>query len=221
MSSTSSETPRALTSRAHALVLGVTGTGERWGGKSVLCNWWLTQAVERGWYDVGIYFNPKGDNLRGATVSTMQGLAQSYRSGKRLFDFRPRSLTGEREHAELMEFCRSLPGSKMVVHDEASDYAEDGGSLHWAVKRGGNEANLKSVVVSQSPTDLPTGVRKQTTTTVWVGPITADYKHYFSQLGQSEAYEYVREHVGPHEWVVIDAGGSELTHMAPVPAEYA
>jgi len=85
-----------LTDGAHCLISGATGAGDDYGGKSVLANWWFQQSVERGWHDVGVFFDPKGlgyvsrsDDVR--RVRTLKGLAQSYRAGYRLFDYYARA----------------------------------------------------------------------------------------------------------------------------------
>jgi hypothetical protein len=49
-----------LTDGGHVLISGATGAKEGYGGKTVTANWWFSEAVRKGWHDMGIFINPKG-----------------------------------------------------------------------------------------------------------------------------------------------------------------
>ena len=207
-----------LTDKAHVCIWGITGYSGDYGGKSVLANWWMTNLVNKGVCDLGIFFNPKADSfVNGDTVNDVYELADRIRMGSNMFDFRPASTTGEDEHAELMDFLNHYPGSKIVVHDEASDYDDQGGSLHWAVKRGGNEAEMKSIVLSQSPVDLETAIRKQCVYRIWIGPVGNDEIHYFRQMDAEDVFHQIEGQEAYH-WTVFDIGGELVAKNQPVDA---
>lgn len=209
-----------LTDGSHVAISGVTGVGRKFGGKSVTANWWQYNAVEKGWYDLSVYFNPKHDDfVKGEAVHSLKGFAESYQAGTRRFDFRPASTSGADEHGRVMEFLNELPDSVLVVHDEAASYA-DADSLHWATARAGNEADMRSLVIAQRPWDLGESVLANCPLKVWVGPTTPEARRYFQSLQIESAFDLVEQNTGPHMWSVID-GGSYVETNPPVPADFA
>lgn len=217
-----------LTDGAHALIAGATGAGDQYGGKSVLGNWWFHQSVQRGWHDVGLFYNPKGLGYvsdAGATrVRTLEGLATAYRDGTRLFDFYPRNVV--EDHGRVMETLRHLSGSKIVVHDEAQQY-RDSAMLNWCLSQGGNmeqsaesTGDIRSLVVTQRPWNLGEELRANLPLKVWVGPFGNEAEHFFDAEKMKGAKQQVRENTGAYRWSVTDAGEYVETNP-PVPEEFA
>lgn len=217
--------PYYLTDGAHVLIAGATGSGEKYGGKSVLANWWYANAVKTGNRDIGVFFNPKRLSfVRGTEVSTRKGLAEAYRAGKRLFDYRPGD--AEDSHRGLVATLRNLPGAKIVVSDEAQSY-RDSDSLNWLLSQGGNMANsaeptgdIRSLVVTQRPWNLPEELRANMPLKIWVGPYGNEASHFFQAEQMGAAGAMVEAATGPFRWSVTDGGDYVRTHK-PVPEEYA
>lgn len=215
-----------LTDGSHVLISGATGAGEQYGGKSVLANWWYEQSVAKGWHHLGVYVNPKGlGYVRGTTVRSLQGLAQSYQAGKRLFDYRP---DGDLEaaHDRVTRMLRNLPGEKIVVHDEAQEYRGTD-SLNWLLAQGGNMRNsaeetddIRSLVVTQRPWNLSEELRANMPLKVWVGPFGNEATHFFEAERMGAAADKVEANTGPYHWSVTD-GGDYVETLPPVPEEYA
>jgi hypothetical protein len=180
-----------------------------------------------------LYFDPKGlafverhDRVR--RVRSLKGLAESYRSGYRLFAYHPRGADDlEDEHARVIATLRQLPGQKIVAHDEAQSYADEDGSLEWCLSQGGNMSNsaektndIRSLVVTQRPWNLPEILRANMPLKVWVGPFGNEARRFFQGEQMERAGEKVAEKTGPYRWSVTDGGDYVTTHE-PVPEEYA
>lgn len=216
-----------LTDGSHVLISGATGAGDTYGGKSVLANWWYDNSVRQGWHSLGVFYNPKGlSYVRGVTVRGLDDLARHYREGARLFDFRPDSNYGADEHKPLIDMLRELPGSKIVVHDEAQGYSDSDG-LAWCLSQGGNlgssEAtsdSIRSMLVTQRPWNLPERMRAEAPLKIWVGPATSEGERFFSVENMKPAYERVKDNSGKYRWSVTNAGEFVETNQ-PVPEEYA
>jgi len=219
-----------ITDGAHVLIAGATGSGDAYGGKSVLANWWYERLTAQGWYSVGVYFDPKGlqfvSRQADSTVSTLQGFASAYRSGARIIQYRPTHGDEAAEHADLVELLRQLPGKKIVVHDEAQDY-KTADSLAWCLSRAGNLDNadtptdsIRSLVVTQRPWNLSEELRANMPLKVWVGPFGQEARNYFQSENMRDAADAVRDATAPYRWSVTDAGDYVETN-APVPEEYA
>lgn len=214
-----------LTDGSHVLISGATGAGEEFGGKSVLANWWFSQSVRQGWHDLGLFYNPKGLNyVRGRTVSSLQGLAQSYRAGYRLFDYRPRDVV--EEHEAVIDTLEQLPGSKIVGHDEAQSY-QGSPKLSRSLAQLGNMGSasmptddIRSLVITQRPWNLTEELRANMPLKVWVGPFGNEAEHFFNAERMTAAGEKVRENTGAYRWSVTDAGEYVETNP-PVPEEFA
>ena len=215
-----------LTDGSHVLISGATGAGSEFGGKSVLANWWFSQSVEQRWHDLGLFYNPKGlSYVRGQTVTSLSGLAQSYRAGYRLFDYRP-SNDVEAEHEAVIETLEQLPGSKIVAHDEAQSY-QGSEKLNRALAQLGNMSNastptddIRSLVITQRPWNLNEELRANMPLKVWVGPYGNEAEHFFNAERMSAAGEKVRANTGAYRWSVTD-GGEFVETNEPVPGEYA
>lgn len=221
-----------LTDGAHCLIAGATGAGSDYGGKSVLANWWFQQSVERGWHDMGLFYDPKGlsyvdqsDQVR--RVSSLKGLAESYRAGYRMFAYYPNYDDLDAEHARVIEMLRQLPGSKIVVHDEAQEYATEDSALNWCLSQGGNMANsrettddIRSLVVTQRPWNLGETYRANMPLKVWVGPFGNEASKFFQVEQMKTAGRQVANRTAPYHWSVTDGGDYVTTHE-PVPEDYA
>lgn len=211
-----------LTDNGHVLISGATGAKEEYGGKTTTANWWFEQSVEQGWHDVGVFVNPKGHSkIRGQTVSTLKGLAQSYKHGKRLFDYRLDHDDAEGDHQRLVEMLRGLPGEKILVHDEAQMY-RDAESLNWCLSQGGNldSGSIRSLVLTQRPWNLPEEHRANMPVKIWVGPVTSEGRKFFEVEHMRGAISEVEEDIAPYHWAVTDGGEYQHTNP-PVPEDYA
>lgn len=223
-----------LTDGAHVLISGATGAGDDYGGKSVLANWWFQQSVERGWHDMGLFFDPKGlayvdRKSRVRRVRTLKGLAESYRAGYRLFDYYPKSTSEdglEAEYNAVVETLRRMDGKKIIVNDEAQSY-KDAEMLNWVLSQGGNMSNseettddIRSLSVTQRPWNLSEVLRANMPLKVWVGPFGNEAQRFFNSEQMKAAGEKVRASTGPYHWSVTDAG-EYVTTNAPVPKEFA
>ena len=212
-----------LTDNSHMLITGATGAGSRFGGKSSTANWLFEQSVDRGHFEAGVYFDPKGHSfIRGETVRSLGDLVGAWQRGQRLFHYVPTE--PEPEHSNLIQALRNTTGQKIIVHDEAHSVA-DSDMLDWCVRQGGNvgqrfaTGDIRSVVVSQHPWDLPESVGQNVPLMVWVGPKTQQAKRYFDTMGIGSAFAELPD-APPYHWTVIDAGEIVKTHAA-VPEAYA
>jgi hypothetical protein len=205
-----------LADGGHVLISGSTGARDDYGGKTVTANWWFSQLVERGWRDAGVYINPKGHgNIRGQRVSTLKGLAESWRSGNRLFNFHGDAPDG------VVGTLRNLPGEKVVVFDEAQQY-RDSEQLDWVLSQGGNldSGSIRGLVVTQRPWNLSEELRANMPLKVWVGPVTPEARKFFQVEQMEGEIEKVRDEMEPYHWAVTDAGTFQHVNP-PVPEDYA
>jgi hypothetical protein len=205
-----------LTDSGHVLVSGSTGARDDYGGKTVLCNWWFSKLVEEGWRDMGVFINPKGHSfVRGRTVSTLKGLAESYRAGNRLFDFR------SDDPDSAIQTLRQLPGEKVIVADEAQSYRKSE-QLNWVLSQGGNldSGSIRALVVTQRPWNLSEELRANMPVKIWVGPVTPEGEKFFQVEQMRGEIDEVRANAGAYKWAVTDAGQYQHTNP-PVPEAYA
>lgn len=219
--------PYYLTDGSHVFITAPTGAGAKFGGKTVLSNWWVQRAVESGWFDLGLVFNPKGHAfIDGQQVKSLKGLAQSYQAGYRRFNYIPFDDV-EAEHTQVMETLQQLPGKKIVAHDECHEYG-DSEMLDWCFRQGGNvedsvkfdTGNIRSLAISQHPWDLPEGVTNNVPLFVLVGPPTQQAQRYFDVMQIGGAFDAIPDDLEPYCWSVVD-GGEYIRSHAPVPEEYA
>jgi len=234
-----------LTDGSHVLIAGATGSGEQYGGKSVLANWWYNQSVRQGHHDLGVYFDPKGLSFvrkrADATVSCIKGkgnekgiadylkddVEQHGRNyvDNRVIQYVPDYNSIEHEHERLTAFLRQLTGGKIVVHDEAHEYAD---SLGWYLSQAGNLDNsesettdsIRSLAVTQRAWNLPDSHRANLPLKIWVGPMGSEGRRFFQSEQMKRAGELVQEHTGQYRWSVTDAGDYVETN-GPVPEKYA
>lgn len=208
-----------LTDGGHVLISGSTGAKEGYGGKTATANWWFEQSVKKGRHDLGLFINPKGHgHIRGTAVSSLKGLAESYRAGERLFNV----TTADPD--PYVQMLTKLPGEKIVVFDEAQQY-RDSEALNWVLSQGGNldSGSITALVLTQRPWNLTEELRANLPVKIWVGPVTPEGRKFFQteqMVGVGEQIADQMKAYGPYHWAVTDAG--ELQHVnPPVPAEYA
>jgi hypothetical protein len=157
-------------------------------------------------------------------VTTLQGLAQSYRSGARLFNYCPEvSLRDDdalaEQHVDVIEFLDQIPGEKIVVHDEAQSYQS--GAVGWCLSQGGNldSESITSLVLTQRPWNLPEEWRANMPVKIWVGPVTSEGRKFFKVEEMRDAIAEVERKTRPYHWAVTDGG--EFQHVnSPVSEEY-
>lgn len=217
-----------LTDGSHVLVAGSTGSGSRFGGKTTTMNWWQDQLYQNGWADLVVFFTTKNnENIANAQkVTTLKGLAESYRAGYRQIHYETRAGRMDTdacvaEHEAVIQTVRQLPGEKAIFHDEAQVYRESEG-LNWCLTEGGNlkEGNsVRSICGSQRAWNLTEEQRNCLTVKCWVGPLTSEGQSYFENEGMKRVVDRVKGEVDPYEWIVTDGG--ELLHVnPPVPDKY-
>lgn len=211
-----------LTDGGHVLISGATGAKEGYGGKTVTANWWFSNAVEKGWYDQGVFINPKGHGwLEGREIHSLQGLAQSYRSGQRLFNIHVPHDDAERAVDGVIEFFRNVDGDTIVVFDEAQAY-RDSRELSWVLSQGGNldGGAFTGLVITQRPWSLSETKRMNLPVKIWVGPVTSEGRKFFQTEQMQSVADELDGEMQPYHWAVTDAG--ELQHVnPPVPEAYA
>lgn len=215
-----------LNNTAHVLCTGVTGAGDGFGGKTVLCNYLLERAIESGEIDCGIFFNVKGHGfVRGVKCHNIKQVATLWNEGERLFNYVPTSDNPQAEHSKLLDTFRRVSGKKWFVHDEC--HLLNGSSeLDWCFRMGGNvgngryrTGNIRSIAITQHPWDLDQSVLNNCPLTFWVGPKTPESKRYFQTMQLASVYENMPD-MKPYHWAVID-GGRLVEINSPVPEEYA
>ncbi len=227
-----------FTDNAPVLLTGVTGAqgdygggeGESYGGKSVTATWWADQPGSTR--DLCIWANFKQDAVADVLdgfieVGSVEALAD--RMGRERargetthrFVLSPTDHDWERVSRRLEAFVRELPQkmTKLVVLDESPELDED--AVLSFVRVHGNGANCKTLVLAQSPTDLPTAIVKQCLL-VWVGPMKTDYKAWFGSKSLIYAYEHILAEQDPYEFTVVyGKDDGDWAHHEPVPERYA
>jgi hypothetical protein len=214
-----------LTDFSHMAIVGATGAGDKFGGKSVLANWMYEQSVQTGFVDLAVYFNIKGHSfVRGTKCYSLEDLVKAYNAGKRLINFVPTDPIPPK-HARVIDAMRKVSGEKLFVHDE-SHLFDESPQLNWCFRQGGNvgekyrTGNIRSIAVTQHPWDLEQSLRNNTPLTVWIGPKTAEAKRYFQSLQLEATFRDIPDDLEPYHWCVID-GGELIDINSPVPSEYA
>lgn len=216
-----------LDNSAHMLVVGATGAGDGFGGKTVMANWLFERSYAKNHVDMGLFYNPKGHTfVEGSQVRTLGNLVDQYQNGERLFNYVPRT-DSEAEHTQLIRALRKVRGQKLIVHDETHEYA-DSKMLDWCFRQGGNVGNgnrfetgdIRSISVTQHPWDLPEDVSHNAPLLVVVGPKSGQLSAFFDSLRMGDAYDEIPSDKPAYTWSVID-GGEYVETNAPVPKEYA
>ncbi len=224
---------------AHLLITGVTGAkgdylsegGNSFGGKTALATWFADNPLREK--DLVVFGNFKqdavGEVLTDYTeVGTVAELAEEMGRERargettHRFILTPRSpdwpAVSERLEGFIRELDRSI--SKAVVLDEAPELSED--AILSFVRVHGNGANCKTIVISQSPTDIDEDSIIKQTMPVWVGPMDPDYSAWFVSHKIKEAFDYISENHAPYHWtVIIGKDEGDWHHYKPVPEEYA
>jgi len=204
-----------LTDGGHVLIAGSTGAKDEYGGKTTTANWWVDNSVSKGWHTAGVFINPKGHNsIVGQTVSSLSGLAQSWRSGYRQFDVRTDT------PGPYIEVFREMGVSCIWAFDEAQMY-RDSEQLNWVLSQGGNldSGSQRALVLTQRPWNLSEELRANLPVKIWVGPVTPEGVTYFENEKMGSEIQKVKQDMKPYHWAVTDAG--EYQHVnPPVPESY-
>lgn len=222
--------PDYFTDNGHLLLTGVTGAqgdylGEsgQFGGKSALAAWWADNPGRSK--DLVVFGNFKGDDVTSVLtdfteVASVDELADAMGRGHRRIVLTPRDGDWAAVSVRLEQFIRALPAdlSKLVVLDEAPELDHD--AVLSFVRVHGNGANCKTIVLSQSPTDISTAIVKQCVP-VWVGPMKSDYRSWFRTHDRLDAYQFVKDTHEPFHWtVIVGTGPGEWHHYEPVAEKY-
>jgi len=220
--------PNYFTDTGHWQVAGGSGSKVGYGGKTTTCNAYHSAAVSKGWFDQSVFFDNKGkSSIQGVTCRSVPELQRAYDRGERLFHYVPAGKGESDVDSVYYDFLLKLPGRSLVFWDEFHDYDNSERlALDDAVRKGGNEPQIKSVCIAQRLTDGSTDVRSQLHTTVWAGPPTGDLQAYCRQNPDTAAvqgktyYNVVRDmHTEPFMWSVFDS--DTATTYDPVPEGYA
>jgi len=205
-----------LTDGGHVLIAGSTGAKKEYGGKTTTANWWVDQSVSKGWHTAGVFINPKGhSSIRGQTVSSLSGLAQSWKAGYRQFDVQTDT------PGPYIEFMREMGVSCIWALDEAQSYS-DSDMVNWVLSQGGNldSGSQRALTLTQRPWNLSEEWRANMPVKCWVGPVTPEGRRFFQSESMSPAIEAVESDMKPYHWAVTDGGEYQHTNP-PVPEKYA
>lgn len=213
-----------LTDGSHLLLTGPTGSKTVYGGKTSLAAYLADNPLRER--ELVIVLNVKQDDLASILadyreVGSVDELATAMSDGARRLILTPTDPDWEAVSERLVAFVAELPSntSKALVLDEVPELDEE--SVLTAVRVLGNGANCKSVLLSQSPTDVSTSIVKQVIP-VWVGPVPSSYRAWFRTYSYAEAYDYIAEHHDPYEWtVILGPGDGDWDHYDAVPEVYA
>jgi len=114
----------------------------------------------------------------------------------------------------------SLDGSatKIVGLDETPELDDD--VVLRSVRLRGNQSSAKSLLLSQSPTDVDPSVVKQCVV-CWVGPMPETYRPWLRSAGLASHADALASH-DPYQWSLL-TGPSESDRITfePVPEAYA
>jgi len=213
-----------LTDGSHLLLTGPTGSKTDYGGKTSLAAYLSDNPLRER--ELVVFLNVKHDPIGRVLedyteVDSVDALADAMSSGARRVIVTPTDSDWEAVSKRLVQFVRALPSelSKAIVLDEVPELDDE--AVLTAVRVLGNGANCKSVLLSQSPTDVSTSIVKQVVP-VWVGPVPSSYRAWFRSYSYAEAYEYIAEHHSPYEWtVILGPGDGDWDHYKAVPEDYA
>lgn len=154
-------------------------------------------------------------------VASVDGVADAMAEGHRRIILTPNDPDWEAVSRRVRDFIDALPDDmeKMVALDEAPELDED--AVLWFVRVAGNGNSCKTVLMTQSPTDVDGSIIKNTIL-VWVGPVPSSYQPWFRTHDFQEAYKYIAGNHEPYHWTAIlgpDKG--DWDHFEPVPEEFA
>ncbi len=80
--------------------------------------------------------------------------------------------------------------------------------------------DIRSLVITQRPWNMPEKERANMPLKIWVGPFGNEAEHFFDAERMDRAAKQVKEATGPYHWSVTD-GGDYVETNSPVPEEYA
>jgi hypothetical protein len=213
-----------FTDRSHLLITGVTGARTDYGGKTTVANY-LFDTAGKAAFDLRLFVNVKLDDGPEKTADvvcqSIDEVATAMGDGHRHICLSPTDYDWEAVSRRVRDFVRELPDDmeKFVVLDEAPEMDED--ALMWFCRVAGNGNNVKTLLLSQNPGDMPSSLRTNVIL-VWVGPATGNNKHIFEANNRRAHYEHIRENHDPYEWTVMTGpDAADRDYYDPVPEEYA
>lgn len=217
-------TPDYFTDRSHILITGITGARTDYGGKTALANWWADNHG-RASAEIVIFGNFKSDSgpekHADAVVHDVESIAHAIADGAEFICYSPRTADWEAASQRLQAAVQALPNDmeKFVVLDEAPELDEE--VILWFCRVAGNGNNTKTLLLSQNPGDMPSGLRTQVIL-CWIGPATGNNKHVFRTNSRLNHFEYIREEHEPYVWTVMTGpDDADRDTFDPVPEEYA
>lgn len=213
-----------LAGSGHLLLAAPTGYRSKYGGKTTV-GCYLADGPARE-SELVLFVNVKGDDvvdvLEGyAEAKSIGEVAEMMGEGERRIVLTPRDSDWEAVSRRVQEFVAALPSdmSKVVLLDEAPELDDD--AVLWFVRVAGNGANCKTILMTQSPTDVPGSVVKNVIL-VWVGPVPSSYQAWFRTHDYQTAYDYISAEHDPYHWTaVLGPDTGDWDHYEPVPEDYA
>lgn len=215
--------PAALTDGAPLLITGPTGARTDYGGKTALAAWFADgPLLER---DLVLFVNVKGDDVAAVLedyqeVSSVDGVADAMGAGARRIVLTPTDPDWAAVSERVCSFVRELPSgmTKAVVLDEAPELDDD--AVLTFVRVLGNGASCKTLLLSQSPTDVPRSVVKNSVP-VWVGPILGSYEPWLRANDYGAHFGPISDSHGPYHWsLLLGPAEEDREHFEPVPEKY-
>jgi len=214
--------PDALTDGTPLMLTAPTGARSEFGGKTALATWFADGPLRDR--DLVVFYNPKHDDVAGVLddyreVSTVEELADAMGAGASRLVVTPQTADWEGVSERLCAFIRALPDdmSKAVILDEAPELDED--SLLTFVRVLGNGSSTKTLLLNQSPTDMP-GALLKNVVVVWVGVYRGAYDSWFRSHDLGAHIDGLGRH-SPYEWsMLLGPGEEDRVHYEPVPEQY-
>lgn len=217
------DAPAALTDGTPLMLTAPTGARSEFGGKTALATWFADNPLRER--DLVIFGNFKQDDVADVLddyreVRTVEELADAMGDGARRLILTPRTADWAAVSERLCEFVRALPDgmTKAVILDEAPELDED--ALLTFVRVLGNGANTKTLLLNQSPTDMPGSLLKNVVV-VWVGVYRGAYDAWFRSHDLGAHSDHLAENHEPYHWtMLLGPGPNDREHYAPVPERY-
>jgi len=216
------DAPAALTDGAPLMLTAPTGARSEFGGKTALATWFADGPLRER--ELVIFLNVKRDDVADVLtdyveVATVDELADAMADGARRLILTPDTADWEGVSERLCDFVRELPDevSKGVILDEAPELDEE--ALLTFVRVLGNGGNTKTLLLNQSPTDMPSALLKNIVV-VWVGVYRGAYDSWFRANDLGAHIDGLGQH-SPFEWsMLLGPGAEDREHYAPVPERY-
>lgn len=216
--------PDWLDGEGHLLLAAPTGYRTDYGGKTSLACWMFDGPARSK--ELSLFVNVKGDDVASVLddyreATSIDEVAALMGQGHRRIVLTPTDPDWEAVSVRVREFIDALPDemSKVVALDEAPELDEE--AVLWFVRVAGNGNNCKTILMTQSPTDVQNSVVKNTIL-VWIGPVPSTYLSWFRTHDYKPAYDYIAAHHEPYHWTaVLGPDEGDWNHFEPVPERFA